>query len=50
MKLKKIKLDDYELKIIIRCLNEFRNSLIKENKDTEVIDELLLKYIAVLEK
>ena len=43
-------MDDYELRIIIRALNEMRNQLIREKKDTDVIDELLLKYIGILEK
>ena len=48
--MRKIKMDDYELRIIIRALNEMRNQLIREKKDTDVIDELLLKYIGILEK
>lgn len=50
MKKKKIKVDTYELKIIINSLNVMRTKLINENKNTEVIDELLLKYIDILEK
>ena len=49
-KKKKIKVDTYELKIIINSLNVMRTKLINENKNTEVIDELLLKYIDILEK
>lgn len=48
--MKKIKLDNYELKIVINSLNEFRNKLILENKDFEILDELLMKYINVLNK
>ena len=48
--MRKIKMDDYEFRIIIRALNEMRNQLIREKKDTDVIDELLLKYIGILEK
>lgn len=50
MRKKHIKLDIYELKIIINSLNEMRTKLLKELKGTEVIDELLLKYINILEK
>ena len=48
--MKKIKLDNFELKVVINSLNEFRNKLISEHEDSEVIDELLLKYINVLNK
>ena len=47
--MKKIKLDNYELKLIIHSLNE-RNSLISQNKDYEIVDEVLMKYINVLNK
>ena len=48
--MKKIKLDNFELKVIINSLNEMRNKLLNQNKETDIIDELLLKYITVLEK
>lgn len=48
--MKKIKLDNFELKIIINSLNEMRNKLLNQNKETDLIDELLMKYITVLEK
>lgn len=48
--MKKIKLDNYELKLVINSLNEWRNKLISENKDFEIVDELLLKYISILNK
>lgn len=48
--MKKIKLDNFELKVIINSLNEMRNKLLNQKKDTDTIDELLLKYINVLEK
>ncbi len=50
MKMRKIKMDDYELKIIINSLNVTRTKLINENKNAEVIDELVLKYIDLLDK
>lgn len=49
MKKYKLKLDIYELKIIINSLNEFRNKLIRKNENTDVIDELLIKYIEILD-
>ena len=48
--MKKIKLDNIELKVIINSLNELRTKLLNQNKETDIIDELLLKYINVLEK
>lgn len=48
--MKKIKIDNFELKVIINSLNEMRNKLLNQNKDTDLIDELLMKYITVLEK
>ncbi|MDD3453668.1 MAG: hypothetical protein PHN42_05310 [Bacilli bacterium] len=50
MKKFKLKLDIYELKIIINSLNEMRNKLLSQSEETFVIDELLLKYINILEK
>ena len=50
MKKLKLKLDVYELKIIINSLNEMRNKLLSQSEETFVIDELLLKYINILEK
>ena len=48
--MKKIKLDNFELKVVIKSLNEMRTQLLNQNKTTDFIDELLLKYITVLEK
>lgn len=46
-----IKLDKYDYKLIINALNEFRNMKIKEDIDTEIIDELLMKlFDAPVEK
>ena len=40
-----LELDKYELGILINALNEFRNKMIKEGKDTEYVDEFLLRAI-----
>ena len=37
-------LDDFELRLIIRALAEWRNALIAENKPTEDLDELLIRF------
>ena len=46
----KIKLDSFELNILINGINEFRNMLLAENLPTEDVDELLLKLIDTYEK
>ncbi len=50
MKNKKIKLDNYEIRIVIKALNELRNESIKSKVSTDLIDEILMKYITALEK
>ena len=47
---KKIKLDEYDLRLAITALNEFRNKLIKEEKYTDSVNDLLLKFINTLQK
>ena len=44
MKKIKIKVDDFELWLIIRTLAEWWNSLLREGKPTEDIDELLIRF------
>ncbi len=48
--MKKIKLDNFEIKVIINSLNEMRTKLLRQKEDTDLINELLMKYIKVLEK
>ena len=43
MKKVKIKYNKEELNLIIIALNEFRNKLIKENRNYNDVDELMLK-------
>ena len=40
-------LDKYEFGLVINALNEFRSKLIRENKSTEVVNELLLKLLNI---
>ncbi|MBR2247881.1 MAG: hypothetical protein IKN74_01050 [Clostridia bacterium] len=47
---KKIKVDSGELKVLIKGLNELRNCLIKEGKGLDYINELIMKYIDILER
>ena len=37
-------LDGFELRLIIRALAEWRNALIAEDKPTEDLDELLIRF------
>lgn len=40
-----IALDDFERRVVVKCLNEMRNELIREGKYTDAVDEILLKII-----
>lgn len=42
-----IVLDKYEYGLIINALNEFRSKLIRENKSTEVVNDLLIKLLNI---
>ena len=42
---KVITVDDFEHRLMVNGLNNFRNDLIKEDKPTEDVDELILKVI-----
>jgi len=45
-----LELDKYELGIIINALNELRNRLIQEQRETDAVDEVLLKALDAPEK
>lgn len=38
-----ITLDEYERNILIRALNDLRTSLLKEQRSTDAVDELMVK-------
>ena len=38
-------LDETERRVIILCLNDFRNKLIAEGRYTDCVDELIFKVI-----
>ena len=40
-----IALDDSEWKIIINALNDLRNSLIRQGRYTDAIDDIMIKVI-----
>ena len=46
----KIKVDNFELRVLINCLFDKRNNMINKNEDTELIDEILEKYLGLLNK
>ena len=45
-----IALDDFECRVVVKCMNEIRNSLIEDGKCTDVLDEVLLKIIDAKQK
>lgn len=40
-----VTITDYEQRLLVRGMNDFRNDLIQEGKPTEDVDEVLLKVI-----
>jgi hypothetical protein len=40
-----IALDDFERRVVVKCMNEMRNNLIADGKNTDAVDEVLLKII-----
>lgn len=40
---KRFKFDNYEIRILILAINELRNQLIREERYTDAVDELILK-------
>lgn len=48
--IKILELDKYELGIIINALNDMRNRLIVEQRETDPVDEVLLKVLDAPEK
>ncbi len=45
-----LELDKYEMGIVINALNELRNRLIREQSETDAVDEVLLKALDAPEK
>lgn len=45
-----IALDDFERRVVINGLNQFRTQLLSEGKHTEALDEELLKIIDAKQK
>ena len=40
-----IALDDSEWKIVIKALNDLRNSLIRQGRYTDAVDDIMIKVI-----
>lgn len=40
-----IALDDFERRVVVKCMNEMRNKLIAEGKYSDALDEVILKVI-----
>lgn len=40
-----IKLDGYEQSILVRALNDLRNSLLENDRSTDAVDELIIKTV-----
>ena len=45
MRKRKFKVDNFELRVIVKALNELRNQLIADNKLTEDMNVLLLRLM-----
>ena len=45
-----VKLDDYDKRIMIRALNDLRTSLIREERSTDAVDELMEKVYGAKKK
>ena len=45
-----IKLDNFEVRVIINSLNEKRTKLLSLKEDTDIIDNIMLKYLDILDK
>lgn len=40
-----LKMDEYDYKLLVNALNEFRTQMLNKNIDIEIIDELLMKLL-----
>ncbi len=45
-----ITLDDFEQRVVVNCMNEMRNKLISDGKETDTLDEVLFKIICSKQK
>lgn len=47
---KTLELDKYECGVIFHSLKDKRNAMLKENKSTDAVDDVLMKVIALIEE
>lgn len=47
---KTLELDKYESGVIFHALNDERNQMIRDNRPTDAVDDVLLKVIEMIEK
>ena len=40
-----VKLDSFEQRLVVKGMNNFRNELIRDDKPTEDVDDILIKII-----
>lgn len=45
-----VNLDEYDQRIMIRALNDLRTSLLKEERSTDAVDELMVKVYGAKKK
>ena len=50
MKKYKIKLDEYDVRIVIRALNDLRNKQIEEGNPTDPVDEILIAFANLIQQ
>ena len=45
-----VNLDEYDQRLMIRALNDLRTSLLKEERSTDAVDELMVKVYGAKKK
>ncbi len=44
--MKKVKLTYDEIHVLLLILNEFRNDLIEDNRNTDILDDIICKLVS----
>ncbi len=45
-KMKKVKLTYEEIRVLLLILNEFRNELIEDDRNTDILDDIICKLVS----